>query len=112
MVLRYAVRAKPRRCRAGTSPIRVGQRRVDQEQQLDVVGVAPGGFGVPPACEAERWRWAAGAVWRLLATEGDRVAAGQPLLVLETMRAEITVAALRCCDGATVAIGQRLLDLA
>jgi len=42
------------------------------------------------------------------------------LLVLEAMKAEITVAAprdgtvaaLRCCEGAVVAMGQRLLDLA
>jgi hypothetical protein len=34
------------------------------------------------------------------------------LLVLEAIKAEITVAALRCREGAVVAMGQRLLDLA
>ena len=74
--------------------------------------LAPGHEAVPSPV--------AGAVWRLLAAEGDRVAAGQPLLVLEAMKAEITVAAprdgtvaaLRCREGAVVAMGQRLLDLA
>ncbi len=74
--------------------------------------LAPGHEAVPSPV--------AGAVWKLLAAEGDRVAAGQPLLVLEAMKAEITVAAprdgtvaaLRCREGAVVAMGQRLLDLA
>ncbi len=74
--------------------------------------LAPGHEAVPSPV--------AGAVWKLLAAEGDRVAAGQALLVLEAMKAEITVAAprdgtvaaLRCREGAVVAMGQRLLDLA
>lgn len=74
--------------------------------------LAPGHEAVPSPV--------AGAVWKLRAAEGDRVAAGQALLVLEAMKAEITaaaprdgtVAALRCREGAVVAMGQRLLDLA
>jgi len=62
----------------------------------------------------------AGGVWKLLAAAGDRVTAGQPLLVLESMKTEIAVAAprdgvvaaVRCSEGAVVAMGQRLLDLA
>jgi len=55
----------------------------------------------------------AGGVWKLLVAAGDRVTAGQPLLVLEAMKAEIAVAAPRdgivaaiCCnEGAVVAMG-------
>ena len=61
----------------------------------------------------------AGSVWKLLVAAGDRVIAGRPLLVLEAMKAEIAVAAprdgvvaaVRCSEGAVVAMGQRLLDL-
>ena len=62
----------------------------------------------------------AGGVWKLMVAEGDPVAAGQVLLVLDSMKVQMsvpapragTVAALRCTEGAVVAMGQRLIDLA
>jgi urea carboxylase len=62
----------------------------------------------------------AGGVWKLLVQPGAHVEAGQPLLILESMKAEITVAApwsgtiraLRCAEGQVVAQGQALLAVA
>ena len=62
----------------------------------------------------------AGSVWKLLVAAGERVEAGQPLLILESMKMEIAVpaprraeiAAVRCTEGMLVAFGQVLLELA
>jgi urea carboxylase len=61
----------------------------------------------------------AGAVWKLLVQTGDAVQAGQPLLILESMKAEIAVPAasagrvlaLRCAEGQVVGMGQILLAI-
>ncbi len=61
----------------------------------------------------------AGSVWKMLAQVGDSVAAGQPLVILESMKMEITVPApaagrverLFCREGGTVSAGQNLLAL-
>ncbi len=58
-----------------------------------------------------------GVVWQLTAEEGDDVQPGQPLLVLEFMKTELTVTAavagtvtrVLCREGAQVAPGQALL---
>jgi urea carboxylase len=61
----------------------------------------------------------AGGVWKLLVQPGDTVGAGQTLLVLESMKAEIPVASpcagtvriLRCKEGQVVSLGQTLLEI-
>ncbi|SEK86728.1 urea carboxylase [Nitrosovibrio tenuis] len=58
-----------------------------------------------------------GTVWKLLAREGDRIEAGNPILVLESMKMEFAVDApisgtirqLFCKEGAHVSAGQMLL---
>ncbi|TCO79592.1 urea carboxylase [Plasticicumulans lactativorans] len=60
-----------------------------------------------------------GSVWQVAVAAGAEVAAGQPLVVLESMKMEITIAApcagrvtrLLCQPGAQVAAGARLLVL-
>ncbi|RAI58821.1 acetyl-CoA carboxylase biotin carboxyl carrier protein subunit [Roseicella frigidaeris] len=62
----------------------------------------------------------AGSVWKLLVAVGDEVAEGADLLLLESMKMEIPVAApakgkvaeIRVEEGETVAEGQLLLVLA
>ena len=62
----------------------------------------------------------AGSVWKLLVAVGDEVAEGADLLLLESMKMEIPVAApaagkvteIRVDEGETVAEGQLLLVLA
>jgi urea carboxylase len=61
-----------------------------------------------------------GVVWQLSVTEGERVQAGQKLLVLEFMKTELTVTAasggsvtrVLCREGAQVAPGQALVVVA
>lgn len=60
-----------------------------------------------------------GSVWKLLVAEGDAVAEGQPLLIIESMKMEFTVAApcagtvwrLACREGSAVAAGQDVVVL-
>ncbi len=59
----------------------------------------------------------AGSVWRVLVTVGERVYAGTPLLIVESMKMEISVRAsedgvvqrLLCNEGTPVATGQNLI---
>ncbi len=61
----------------------------------------------------------AGGVWKLLVAPGEEVSAGQVLLILESMKAEITVAApwagkihaVRCAEGQVVRLGQALIEI-
>ena len=61
----------------------------------------------------------AGNIWKILVKPGEKVSAGQPLLVLEAMKMEIevvapaagTVSSLVQKEGAQVHAGQRLLIL-
>jgi urea carboxylase len=61
-----------------------------------------------------------GMVWQLSVAEGERVQAGQKLLVLEFMKTELTISAasagrvtrVLCREGAQVAPGQALLVIA
>ena len=58
-----------------------------------------------------------GSVWKLLVKPGDRVSAGMPLVIVESMKMEINVTAtesgtvqqLLCGEGSPVAAGQNLL---
>ena len=62
----------------------------------------------------------AGSIWKLLVAVGDEVAEGADLLLLESMKMEIPVAApaagrvaeIRVEEGETVSEGQLLLVLA
>jgi urea carboxylase len=59
------------------------------------------------------------SVWNIAVSPGQRVEAGQKLIVLEAMKMEIAVAApaagvvemLDCAPGALVSAGQRLVTL-
>ncbi|HEY6880342.1 MAG TPA: urea carboxylase [Polyangiales bacterium] len=60
-----------------------------------------------------------GSVWKVLAREGQRVSAGEPLVILESMKMEISVAApadgqvsrVICREGQSVSAGQALVLL-
>ena len=62
----------------------------------------------------------AGNVWKVMATEGDKVKAGDPLVIVESMKMEFSVAApcdgtvykVFCREGGQVSAGQDLLVLA
>jgi len=61
-----------------------------------------------------------GNVWKILVAPGEAVAEGQPLVVLESMKMEVTVAAtragvireVRCAEGRPVNAGETLVVLA
>jgi urea carboxylase len=60
-----------------------------------------------------------GSVWKLAVTQGARVAAGDVLVVVESMKMEMSVVAsmdgivheVRCAEGRAVALGQTLIVL-
>ena len=60
-----------------------------------------------------------GSVWKVLASEGQRVSAGDPLVILESMKMETTVAApasgvvarVICREGQSVSAGQAVAML-
>ena len=73
---------------------------------------------VPPGCEAISSP-VTGSVWKQAVQVGDRVAAGEELLVVEAMKMEIPISAdtageiveLRCEPGRSVAAGDVLAVL-
>ncbi|HWE51119.1 MAG TPA: 5-oxoprolinase/urea amidolyase family protein [Bryobacteraceae bacterium] len=94
-----------------------------REARLDVAIEAPEEEAVqerplPPGCKAIKSP-AHASVWNITVQEGDRVEAGQHLVIVEAMKMEIAVAAPRagtvvellCTQGAQIAAGQTLLFL-
>ena len=79
-------------------------------------GVATDEFELAPGMRATASP-VAGSVWKMLVKQGDRVSAGTPLLIVESMKMEISVTAaadgvvhrLLCNEGAQVAAGQNLI---
>jgi len=73
---------------------------------------------IPEGCRAVRSPTTA-SVWRVAVEPGQRVIAGEKLIVLEAMKMEIAVAApmagvievLNCVKGAMVLAGQNLVTL-
>ncbi len=61
-----------------------------------------------------------GSVWKVLVQPGEQVRAGQPLLVVEAMKMELTVrapvagtlSAMRCRAGSAIKVGDRLASIA
>jgi len=71
---------------------------------------------IPPGCVGVSAP-VTGSIWQLGVSAGQRVAAGQELLVIEAMKMEIpltaandgTVVELRCARGSTISAGDTLL---
>jgi urea carboxylase len=93
--------------------------QADLATDVQVAQAAPDAeLDLPPGCRAVATH-VAGNVWRVPVKEGDRVHAGDPLVIVESMKLEIgltapvagTVARLFCQEGSQVAAGQDLLVL-
>ncbi|RYI52687.1 biotin/lipoyl-binding protein, partial [Klebsiella pneumoniae] len=80
------------------------------------------GSGLPPRprrTPGDRPRWR-GTIWKVLASEGQTVAAGEVLLILEAMKMETeiraaqagTVRGIAVKAGDAVAVGDTLMTLA
>jgi len=74
---------------------------------------------IPPGSTAVE-STAPGCVWKIMVREGERVASGDVLVVVESMKMEMAVIAphdgivsnIRCAEGKPVSLGQTLLVLA
>jgi len=72
--------------------------------------------GIHPTATYRR-REVSGSVWTVLVAAGDSVDAGQALVVVESMKMEVTLSAVRagrierllCAEGQSVTAGQALL---
>ena len=79
---------------------------------------APPEQDIPDGCDAVRAH-VAGNIWKLLVAPGDRVRAGDALLIIESMKMELKVVApadgvvrkCLCREGTPVSAGQNLLAL-
>lgn len=96
--------------------IETGQINFESEQ--DLTGDVGEEEALPDNCLAVESN-VAGSVWQILVNQGDRVEAGQPLVILESMKMEIevtaphagTVYAITRDEGSQVNAGQPLLVL-
>ena len=94
------------------------QAGLDREMEASVDEAAPPQRTVPQGCRAVNSP-AYGSIWNIAVKAGDRVAPGQRLVILESMKMEIAVAApqgstvveVLCAQGAQVAAGQSLIFL-
>jgi urea carboxylase len=95
-------------------------RAADLDREIEVTDEAPSApeQPVPAGCRAMKSP-AHASVWHIAVKAGDRVEAGQRLVVVESMKMEIAVAApwagtvveMLCAQGAQVTAGQSLLFL-
>jgi urea carboxylase len=93
-------------------------RAANLDREIEAVDDAPpqAELPVPPGCRALKSP-AHASVWHIAVKAGDRVAAGQRLVVVESMKMEIAVATphagevveILCAQGAQVTAGQSLL---
>jgi urea carboxylase len=93
-------------------------RAANLDREIEAVDDAPpqAELPVPPGCRALKSP-AHASVWHIAVKAGDRVAAGQRLVVVESMKMEIAVATphagevveILCAQGAQVSAGQSLL---
>jgi urea carboxylase len=82
------------------------------------VSAADAGLEIPPGCLAVASS-VTGSVWELAVKAGDRVTVGDPLLIMEAMKMEITIAAdeagtvreVLAAQGSPVSAGQAVLIL-
>jgi urea carboxylase len=92
--------------------------QVEHAEPPDAPSAPPSDFDSPNGCKPVRSPVAA-SVWTIAVETGQRVEAGQKLLVLEAMKTEIAVVApsagtvekLHCAPGSLVSTGQVLLAL-
>ncbi len=84
----------------------------------DDVSAADAGLEIPPGCLAVASS-VTGSVWELTVKPGDKVAVGDPLVVMEAMKMEITIAAdeagtvleVLAAQGSPVSAGQAVIIL-
>jgi urea carboxylase len=96
--------------------VAAGADRFVQPQERDEAPAPP--ESVPEGCRPVRAPVTA-SVWNIAVEPGQRVEAGQKLIVLEAMKMEIAVSApwagtietLNCAQGALVSAGQHLITL-
>ncbi|ANJ67372.1 urea carboxylase [Halothiobacillus diazotrophicus] len=97
--------------------VATGQAHYEADPAGDAAS-ADAGIDLPEGCEALASP-VTGSVWQVAAKPGDRVAAGQALVVVEAMKMEIaieadeagTVVEVLCAQGTPVSAGQTLLVL-
>ncbi len=92
------------------------QAGLDREIEASVEEAAPVARTIPAGCRAIHSP-THGSIWNVAVKAGDRVAQGQRLIVVESMKMEIAVSApqgstvveVLCAQGAQVAAGQSLM---
>ncbi|MGB6536266.1 MAG: biotin/lipoyl-binding carrier protein [Xanthobacteraceae bacterium] len=55
--------------------------------------LSPRLLGISPTFERRRPEFRAGSIWKIVRTTGDKVAEGDPIMIMESMKMEIPVIA-------------------
>jgi urea carboxylase len=90
--------------------------QISYAAELPDLQIDQGAEDLAPGCEAVASP-VSGSIWRVAAEAGQSVAAGEPLVVVESMKMEMPVVApadglvveLRCAEGRAVSTGQTLV---